>query len=117
LFTLSGGCDGDGLRAAGVTFWTMIEDGEILGCGAIKLLGHNHGEIKSMRVTPTRRHRGLGSALLRFRLSEPFLADRRLRDLGPSRWVWWPRCGPIRTSQRVIGTVPRYCSVEAPLLQ
>ena len=30
----------------------------------------------------------------RFRLPEPFLLDRRLRDLGPSRWVWWPHGGP-----------------------
>jgi putative acetyltransferase len=62
--------DLDGLRAADVTFWTMIEEGEILGCGAIMLLGHDHAEIKSMRVTPMRRHRGLGSALLRHIIAE-----------------------------------------------
>ena len=62
--------DLDGLRAAEVMFWTMIEDGEILGCGAIKLLEHDHGEIKSMRITPSRRHRGLGSVLLRHIIAE-----------------------------------------------
>jgi hypothetical protein len=40
-----------------------------------------------------------------------------LWDLGRSRWVWWPHIGPIRTSQRVIGSVARRCSVETPMLQ
>ncbi len=62
--------DLDGLRVPEVTFWTMIEDGEVLGCGAIKLLGHDHAEIKSMRVAPTRRQRGLASTLLRHIVDE-----------------------------------------------
>jgi len=62
--------DLDGLRVPEVTFWTMIEDGEILGCAAIKLLGHDHAEIKSMRVAPTHRRRGLASALLRHIIAE-----------------------------------------------
>ena len=48
----------------------MIEEGEILGCGAIKLLGHDHAEIKSMRVAPTHRQRGLASTLLRHIIAE-----------------------------------------------
>jgi putative acetyltransferase len=62
--------DLDGLRIPEITFWTMIEDGQIVGCGAIKLLGHDHAEIKSMRVASTHRRRGVASALLRHIIAE-----------------------------------------------
>jgi putative acetyltransferase len=62
--------DLDGLRAPEITFWTMIDDGEILGCGAIKLLGDDHAEVKSMRVAPPHRRRGLASTLLRHIIAE-----------------------------------------------
>ena len=39
----------EGLRNAGVTFWSVWENGELLGCGALKELDPRHGEIKSMR--------------------------------------------------------------------
>jgi hypothetical protein len=32
----------------------------------------------------------------RSRLPKPFLRDRCLLDLGPSRWVWWPQRGPVK---------------------
>jgi putative acetyltransferase len=62
--------DLDGLRVPEVTFWTMVDGGEIVGCGAIKLLGDGEAEIKSMRVAPGRRGRGIGSAMLRHILDE-----------------------------------------------
>ena len=42
--------DFDGLRAGDVTFWSIHRDGELAGCGALKMLGGRHGEIKSMRT-------------------------------------------------------------------
>jgi putative acetyltransferase len=62
--------DLDGLRAPDVTFWTMLEDGEIVGCGALKLLGGDEAEIKSMRVAEAHRGRGLASAILQHILAE-----------------------------------------------
>ena len=62
--------DLDDLRVPEITFWTMIDDGEIVGCGAIKLLSHDHAEIKSMRVATTHRRRGLASTLLRHIIAE-----------------------------------------------
>lgn len=56
--------DLDGLRVPEITFWTMLEDGEVVGCGALKLLGDGHGEVKSMRIAHGHRGRGLASALL-----------------------------------------------------
>lgn len=62
--------DLDGLRAPEVTFWAMLDGEEIVATGAIKLLGHGEGEIKSMRVAPDHRRRGLASAMLRHLIAE-----------------------------------------------
>jgi putative acetyltransferase len=54
----------DGLRDPTVTFWSVRENGELLGVGALKELTPNHGEIKSMRTAPAALRRGVGRALL-----------------------------------------------------
>lgn len=52
------------LKTPDVTFWT-VRDGEVLlGCGALKELDAEHGEIKSMRTPTWFRRRGAGRALL-----------------------------------------------------
>src|SRR3954452_3126985 len=56
--------DLDGLRVPEITFWTVLDDGSVVGCGALKLLGDGHGEIKSMRVAASHRGRGIASTLL-----------------------------------------------------
>lgn len=56
--------DLDKLRQPDVTFWTAWEDGELLGCGALKDLGDGHGEIKSMRTPQALRRKGAGRAIL-----------------------------------------------------
>jgi len=48
------------LRAPEITFWSAWSDGELLGCGALKELARDHGEIKSMHTA--RAHRGKGVA-------------------------------------------------------
>ncbi len=40
------------------------------GCGALKALGGDHGEIKSMRVHPDYRGQGVGKAILLHLLAE-----------------------------------------------
>jgi putative acetyltransferase len=52
------------LRQPDVTFWTVWEDGVLLGCGALKELTPIHGEVKSMRTPQSRRRRGAGHAVL-----------------------------------------------------
>ncbi|MCD4534841.1 GNAT family N-acetyltransferase [Nocardioides sp. cx-169] len=57
--------DLDGLRAPGVCFWTAVaEDGELLGCAALKELTSGHAELKSMRTATTRTRQGVATALL-----------------------------------------------------
>jgi len=52
------------LRADDITFWTVWEQEELVGCGALKELTPTHGEIKSMRTPASARGRGAGRAVL-----------------------------------------------------
>ena len=60
----------DGLRDPAVTFWSLREDGELLGVGALKELSADHGEIKSMRTAPAALGRGVGRKLLHHIVAE-----------------------------------------------
>lgn len=54
----------DGLKDPAIRFFTLREDGLLLGCGALKKLEPGHGEIKSMRTADTALGRGVGKAML-----------------------------------------------------
>lgn len=56
--------DLDKLRSPDITFWTVWEGEQALGCGALKELDRRHGEIKSMRTPAALRRRGAGKAIL-----------------------------------------------------
>ncbi|WIN00278.1 GNAT family N-acetyltransferase [Actinoplanes oblitus] len=62
--------DHAGLRAPGVSFWTVWAAAELLGCGALKQLSPSAGEIKAMRTRPQARGRGVAAHLLAFLLDE-----------------------------------------------
>lgn len=47
-----------------MTLWTVWDDGEIAGCGALKQLDADRCEIKSMRVADGFLGRGVGRAML-----------------------------------------------------
>jgi putative acetyltransferase len=66
--------EADALKDPAITFFTLREDGELLGIGALKALGDGHGEIKSMRTAPHALGRGVGAMLL-----ERIVAEARLR--------------------------------------
>lgn len=52
------------LRGPDITFWTAWDGAMLLGCGALKELDADHGEIKSMRTSKAHLGRGVGSAVL-----------------------------------------------------
>jgi putative acetyltransferase len=52
------------LRSGDVTFWSMWENEELLGCGALKELDSRHGEIKSMRTAARHLRKGVASTML-----------------------------------------------------
>lgn len=54
----------DGLKDPAIRFFTIRENGDLLGCGALKRLEPGHGEIKSMRTANAALGRGIGKALL-----------------------------------------------------
>ena len=62
--------DPEGLRAPEVTMWTAWEGGELLGCGALKEIAPDHGEIKSMRTAETHLRRGVGTRILEHLIEE-----------------------------------------------
>jgi putative acetyltransferase len=56
--------DFDGLRGDGVTFWSIHRGDELAGCGALKMLGNAHGEIKSMRTAEPFLRQGVAAHML-----------------------------------------------------
>ena len=52
------------LKSPDITFWTVWDNGVLLGCGALKELSPSHGEIKSMRTPKALRRQGAGRAIL-----------------------------------------------------
>ena len=54
----------DGLKDRAIRFFTLREDGALLGCGALKRLEPGHGEIKSMRTAHEALGRGVGKFML-----------------------------------------------------
>jgi putative acetyltransferase len=81
------------LRAPDVTFWSAWEGETPVGVGALKRLGADHGEIKSMHTAEAARGRGVGSALLRRIIAAA-------RERGMSRLSLetgsWPYFAPAR---------------------
>ena len=62
--------DLEALRKPEVTFWSVWQDGELMGCGAIKELDSRHGEIKSMRTVSSQLRKGVAATLMRHILDE-----------------------------------------------
>lgn len=56
--------DLSGLAAPDVTFWTVWDGEDLLGCGALRQLDSEHGEIKSMRTASEHLRRGTGAKLV-----------------------------------------------------
>jgi putative acetyltransferase len=53
-----------GLRQSDITFWTVWSGSDLAGCGALKELDNQHGEIKSMRTAYAHLRKGVASHLL-----------------------------------------------------
>ncbi|MGH8157057.1 MAG: GNAT family N-acetyltransferase [Rhodanobacter sp.] len=62
------------LRLPEITFWTVWQNAELLGCGAIRELDATHAEIKSMRTSRRHRRKGVAVVMLQHILDE---ASRR----------------------------------------
>ena len=66
--------DWSGLQTPGISFYTLWEDDDLLGFGALKELEGRAGEIKSMRTADAWLRRGVAAAIL-----EHIIAEARRR--------------------------------------
>ena len=51
--------DIEGLKDKSIKFWSLWDNNELIGCGALKFLEKNHGEFKSIRVADKFRRSGI----------------------------------------------------------
>ena len=65
------------LKAPEVTFWSAWRRNALVGCGALKELDPQHGEIKSMHTAKSFRGQGIGQALL-----DHIIGEARTRGYG-----------------------------------
>ena len=49
-----------GLKDPSIKFWSLWENNELMGSGALKFLDNEHGEFKSIRVNDKFRNKGYG---------------------------------------------------------
>lgn len=58
------------LKGPEITFWSAWEGNELLGCGALKELDRQHGEIKSMRTATSHLRKGVAKRMLEHIIEE-----------------------------------------------
>ncbi len=59
-----------GLKVPSIRFWSLWENEELVGCGALKFLDKDHGEFKSIRSTDKLRKNGLGIKIIDHLINE-----------------------------------------------
>jgi putative acetyltransferase len=95
--------DLDRLRTPDLTFWSLWDGGEVLGCAALRELEPTHGELKSMRTATAHRRRGVAAALLDHVVAEA--RDRGYRRLSLETGSP-PEFAPARTLYAAYGFAP-----------
>ena len=62
--------DINGLKTESIKFWSLWENDELVGCGALKFLEKEHGELKSIRVTDVFRKKNYGKKVIQHLILE-----------------------------------------------
>jgi putative acetyltransferase len=95
------------LRSPDITFWSVWDGDLLVGCGALKELAADEGEVKSMRTPKTLRRRGAGRAVLVHIIGEARARGYRRLNLetgsqagfAPARTLYesfgFKECGPF----------------------
>ena len=95
--------DLDRLRTPDLTFWSLWDGDEAVGCAALRELDATHGELKSMRTASAHRRRGVAAALLDHVVAEARHRGYRRLSLetgSPAEF------GPARTFYAAYGFMP-----------
>ena len=99
--------DLDGLRRPEITFWTVWSGAALLGCGALKEVAPDHGEVKSMRTARAHRRSGVARAMLAHIVAEArrrgyerlSLETGSMAEFAPARALYesfgFGYCGPF----------------------
>jgi putative acetyltransferase len=59
-----------GLKVPSIKFWSLYNNDELMGCGALKFLDEGHGEFKSIRIHDNFRKKGHGVIVINHLISE-----------------------------------------------
>ncbi len=59
-----------GLKDQSIKFWSLWDNDELIGCGALKFLDKIHGEFKSIRVVDKFRKKGVGEKIINHLIEE-----------------------------------------------
>ena len=59
-----------GLKVPSIKFWSLWENNDLMGCGALKFLDKEHGEFKSIRVHDDFRNKGKGTKVIKHLINE-----------------------------------------------
>tara|TARA_B100000029_G_C17158694_1_gene808797 strand:- start:89 stop:544 length:456 start_codon:yes stop_codon:yes gene_type:complete len=62
--------DIEGLKVKSIKFWSLWENNQLMGCGALKFLEMDHGEFKSIRVADEFRKKGYGIKIISYLIAE-----------------------------------------------
>ncbi len=58
------------LKKPDITFWSAWEQDELVGCGALKELNDQHGEIKTMKTSSSHLRKGVAKRILEHIIEE-----------------------------------------------
>ena len=92
-----------GLRRPDITFWTVWDGDQLAGCGALKELTPQHGEIKSMRTATSHLRKGVASQLMRHMIEEAKRRNYRRLSLETGPMAYFD---PARALYASFGFVP-----------
>ena len=59
-----------GLKDPTIKFWSLWEENDLMGSGALKFLDKEHGEFKSIRVSDNFRSKGNGTKVINHLINE-----------------------------------------------
>ena len=62
--------DISGLKDSSIKFWSLWEENDLMGSGALKFLDEEHGEFKSIRVSDKFRSKGNGLKVINHLINE-----------------------------------------------
>ena len=89
-----------GLKNPSIKFWSLWENNQLIGCGALKFLDREHGELKSIRVADRFRRKGNGIKVINHIIDEAQKLNIKKISLetgtgnffGPARKLFY-KCG------------------------